>query len=832
MADKIRLLPEVVANQIAAGEVVNRPASVVKEMMENAIDAGARTVKVNFRDGGKDLIQIVDDGSGMSPIDARMAFDRHATSKITSVEDIYALNTFGFRGEALASIAAVAQVELRTRQEGDEVGTQTEINGGQFAGQTPVMCPVGAQFFVRNLFYNVPARRRFLDKSTASAAQIKAEFQRVALCNPHIAFELYANDAPVYTLCATSLAGRIVDVVGRHIKQNLLEVDADTSIARIGGYIGRPAAAKRRNGEQYLFVNGRYFKSSYLTSAIMKAYEKLIPESSSPSYFLYLTIDPSRIDVNVHPQKTEVKFADEEAVYNFPSDYKTFTAYVNSTKPTFEEQFFNSFEQPYVNETITSLNDKRLKILPLLVDLGDGRKVCITEADLEDFPGMFLNNETGKPSLKAVHAPYPKVKEQGGHNQLQMLVKERENYIAKTSGTRSFPWRAFIISRNDKELADCDMVYRLASPSRVNDISWIKPGKVAWDWWNDWNLYGVDFRAGINNPTYKYYIDFAAEHGIEYVILDEGWAVNLQADMMQVIPEIDLQELVDYGKSKNVGIILWAGYWAFARDMENVVKHYSDMGVKGFKVDFLDRDDQEMVNFVYEASEVCAKYKMLVDFHGVFKPTGLQRTYPNVLNYEGVNGLEQLKWSPESYDMVTYDVTIPFIRMIAGPMDYTQGAMRNAVKGNYRPVNSEPMSQGTRCRQLATYVIFESPFNMLCDAPSNYMREPESTEFIANIPTVWDESIVLDGKMGEYIVTARRAGNVWYVGGITDWTARDIEVDCSFLGDKTYDATLFKDGVNAHRVGRDYKCESFRIKNDSKLKIHLTPGGGFALKIK
>ena len=315
MADKIRLLPEVVANQIAAGEVVNRPASVVKEMMENAIDAGARTVKVNFRDGGKDLIQIVDDGSGMSPIDARMAFDRHATSKITSVEDIYALDTFGFRGEALASIAAVAQVELRTRQEGDEVGTQTEINGGQFAGQTPVMCPVGAQFFVRNLFYNVPARRRFLDKSTTSAAQIKAEFQRVALCNPHIAFELYANDAPVYTLCATSLAGRIVDVVGRHIKQNLLEVDADTSIARIGGYIGRPAAAKRRNGEQYLFVNGRYFKSSYLTSAIMKAYEKLIPESSSPSYFLYLTIDPSRIDVNVHPQKTEVKFADEEAVW-------------------------------------------------------------------------------------------------------------------------------------------------------------------------------------------------------------------------------------------------------------------------------------------------------------------------------------------------------------------------------------------------------------------------------------------------------------------------------------------------------------------------------------
>ncbi len=316
MSDKIRLLPEVVANQIAAGEVVNRPSSVVKEMMENAIDAGARTVKVNYRDGGRDLIQIVDDGCGMSPIDARMAFDRHATSKIASVDDIYSLQTFGFRGEALASIAAVAQVELRTRQQGDEIGTQTEINGGRFASQTPVMCPVGAQFFVRNLFYNVPARRKFLEKPNVAAANIRAEFQRVALCNPQIGFELYANDAPVYKLGATTLAGRIVDVVGRHIRQNLLEVSADTSIAALEGFVGRPAAAKKRNsGEQFLFVNGRYFKSTYLQSAIMKAYEKLIPENCAPAWFLYLTIDPARIDVNVHPQKIEVKFADEEAVW-------------------------------------------------------------------------------------------------------------------------------------------------------------------------------------------------------------------------------------------------------------------------------------------------------------------------------------------------------------------------------------------------------------------------------------------------------------------------------------------------------------------------------------
>ena len=392
MADKIRLLPEVVANQIAAGEVVNRPASVVKEMMENAIDAGATSVKVNFRDGGKDLIQIVDDGCGMSPIDARMAFDRHATSKIGAVEDIYALHTFGFRGEALASIAAVSQVELRTRQAGDEVGTQTEINGGQFAAQNPVMCPVGSQFFVRNLFYNVPARRRFLDKSTTSASQIKAEFQRIALCNPQIAFELYANDAPVYTLQAGSLAGRIVDVVGRHIKQNLLEVEADTSIACIEGYIGRPAAAKKRNTEQYLFVNGRFFKSTYLTSAILKAYEKLIPESCQPSYFLYLTLDPGRIDVNVHPQKeavgqivnaavretlaktgavplmdfdrdspVEIPVLQKGAVYSEPlamsnSDYNPFREeYIDPSAPDPNEDF-TGFDVPYRDGGVVSDN--------------------------------------------------------------------------------------------------------------------------------------------------------------------------------------------------------------------------------------------------------------------------------------------------------------------------------------------------------------------------------------------------------------------------------------------------------------------------------------------
>jgi alpha-glucosidase len=296
---------------------------------------------------------------------------------------------------------------------------------------------------------------------------------------------------------------------------------------------------------------------------------------------------------------------------------------------------------------------------------------------------------------------------------------------------------------------------------------------------------------------------------------------------MQVVKDINLKELVNYAAAKNVGIILWAGYYAFDRDMENLCRHYAELGVKGFKVDFMDRDDQEMVAFNYRAAETCAKYKLLLDLHGMYKPSGLNRTYPNVLNFEGVHGLENMKWSPESVDQVKYDVTIPFIRQVAGPMDYTQGAMRNAVKGSYFPCNSEPMSQGTRCRQLALYVIFESPLNMLCDTPGNYERETECTDFITGIPTVWDETHILDAKLGEYIVTARRKGDHWYIGGITDGTARNLEIDCSFLGDKDYVGDLFKDGMNAHRIGKDFKRESVRLNKQDKLKIHMAPGGGF-----
>jgi alpha-glucosidase len=356
---------------------------------------------------------------------------------------------------------------------------------------------------------------------------------------------------------------------------------------------------------------------------------------------------------------------------------------------------------------------------------------------------------------------------------------------------------------------------------------------VAWEWWNCLNITGVDFEAGFNNETYKHYIDFASKYGIEYVILDEGWAVNKQADLFQVVPEIDLSMLVNYAKERNVGIILWAGYYAFDRDMEHVCQHYSEMGVKGFKIDFMDRDDQLVTDFYRRAAEMCAKYHLFVDFHGAFKPAGLNRTYPNVLNFEGVFGLEQMKWVPTTVDQMKYDTEIPFIRQAAGPMDYTQGAMLNGGRWNYHPCWMQPMSQGTRCHQLALYIILESPLNMLCDSPDHYDREPDYTRFVAEIPTVWDETKVLQGEVGEYIVTARRKGDTWYIGGITNWTARDVNialpvVDLNICNSSTIE--LYTDGVNAHRKGSDYRHETMD-NNMPAITVHMAPGGGFVAKI-
>jgi alpha-glucosidase len=521
-------------------------------------------------------------------------------------------------------------------------------------------------------------------------------------------------------------------------------------------------------------------------------------------------------------KKGEIIIKNEEANFNFTDDYKAFIPYMWDYR---DGRIFNcSFESLYTEQNISQFRKDSLAFLPLLVDIGNGKKVVILEADLEDYPGMFLDiNQTGK-GFNGVYAPYPLEEKVTGINYIPV---ERADYIARTKGTRSFPWRAIIISEQDKELLNNDIVQKLASPSRLEDISWIEPGQVAWDWWNAMNISHVDFKAGKNTPTYKYFIDFASANKIRYIIIDGGWSVR--NDLTKVTPAMDLAEIVEYGKQKDVGVILWATWYSITQQMDTIFPLYSKMGIKGFKIDFVDRDDQKAVTSTYDIAKKAADYHLLVDYHGVFKPTGLQRTYPNVVGYEGVKGMENVKWANE--DVPRYDLSIPFIRMIAGPMDYTPGAMRNAIKANFRPLNSMPMSQGTRCHQLAMYVVYEVPLQMLSDNPTIYMKEQESTDFITKVPTTFDETIALDGRVGEFAALARRNGDTWYVGAMTSWDARELTLDFSFLGDGAYKATVFSDGINADRDATDYRREEISISSGDKIKIQLAPGGGWAARM-
>ena len=521
-------------------------------------------------------------------------------------------------------------------------------------------------------------------------------------------------------------------------------------------------------------------------------------------------------------KKGEIIVKNEEANFNFTADHKAFIPYMWDYR---DGKIFNtSFEALYKETNISKFAKDSLAFLPLLVDVGNNKKVVILESDLEDYPGMFLNiNQTHK-GFMGVYAPFPLETKQVSRN---FIPTKRGEYIAKTNGTRNFPWRAIVISQRDKELLNNDMVQKLASPSRLTDINWIKPGAVAWDWWNNWNITHVDFRAGINTATYKYYIDFAAANKIRYIVMDEGWSVP--NDLLKIVADINLKEIIDYGKQKGVDVILWATWLDVTRQMKEAFPLYSKMGIKGFKIDFFDRDDQVVVASTYEIAKNAAENHLMVDYHGIYKPTGLQRTYPNVIGYEGVKGLENYKWATE--DQPRYVVSIPFIRMMAGPMDYTPGAMRNAIKENYRPLNAAPMSQGTRCNQLAMYVIYEAPLQILADNPTIYMKEQESTDFITSVPQTFDETVALDGKVGEYAAIARKKGDTWFVGAMTNWTPRELTLDFSFLDAGTYQAVIYKDGINADREATDYKKEVIKISSSDKLNIKLAPGGGWVARI-
>ncbi|HWS89870.1 MAG TPA: glycoside hydrolase family 97 protein [Pyrinomonadaceae bacterium] len=515
------------------------------------------------------------------------------------------------------------------------------------------------------------------------------------------------------------------------------------------------------------------------------------------------------------PQK-EVKVNREEAAFNFADNYTAFYPQ--------EESLFSHNERVYAPKPLKDIPPAAFATLPAVVD-ANGVKVAVAESDVEDYPGLWLRG-TGGNGLGAMFPPYPLKEELKGDRDFR--VTQAADYIAVTKGTRTYPWRLLGVAERDGDLLTNNLVYLLQSPSRIPDTSWIRPGKVAWDWWNANNVYGVDFRAGINTETYKYYIDFASKYGVEYVVLDEGW--YKLGNVLDVVPDIDVEELVSYGKQKRVGIILWVVWKTLDDQLEPALERFERWGVKGIKVDFMQRDDQKVVNFFHNLSREAAERRMLVDYHGAQRSALMTRTWPNILSTEGVRGLEWSKWSAEAEP--EHNVTLPFTRMFLGPMDYTPGAMLNAQQKSWAKVFDRPMSLGTRCHQLAMYVVFESPLQMLADSPSNYLREPEAMEFLAAVPAVWDETRVLGGRIGDYVLVARRSGREWYVGAMTDWTARELEVDFSFLPEGTFRMDAYQDGVNAGRFASDYKKVSGRADRSTRLKIRLAEGGGWAARLR
>jgi alpha-glucosidase len=559
-----------------------------------------------------------------------------------------------------------------------------------------------------------------------------------------------------------------------------------------------------------------------------------------------------------HTKPTLVK--DEVVEYCFEADYQAFVPYIDDYREGVS--FCYSFESYYDEQPLSGMFTDSLAITPLAVCLPDGMKAIVMDAGVENYPGMYLRGEKlevrgeklevrgeklevrgERYALVAEFPPYPLEQVIGGFDRLNLMPTKRADYIAKLEGRQSLPWRAVVITERDTDILNCDMAQRLAPACRIADTSWIRPGKVAWDWWNNCNITGVDFPSGMNTDTYLYYIDFAAKNHLEYIIIDEGWS-GRESLLSDLSDEIDLPRLIAHGQERGVGIILWSSWRNLIGNdplgghavSEQVMKHYADMGIKGFKVDFFDRDDQQAIASAYQLAECAVRHHLLLDYHGL-KPFGIQRAYPNILNFEGVKGLENSKWEPRigdgpQHDQPHYDVTIPYLRMLAGPMDYTPGAMRNAMRDNFFGNGGHPMSQGTRVHQMAMYTTFEAPLQMLADSPTKYMQNQECTDFIAQIPTTFDETIALDGQLGQYTVIARRKGTTWYLAAMTDWRPRDLTVDLSFLTPGQHQADIFADGVNAAKEATDYRHIRQTVSSADRLTVHLSFGGGWTAIIR
>ncbi|PHN08237.1 glycoside hydrolase family 97 protein [Flavilitoribacter nigricans] len=489
-----------------------------------------------------------------------------------------------------------------------------------------------------------------------------------------------------------------------------------------------------------------------------------------------------------------------------------------------EESMYSHYERSYLFKGIDTIRTGEFASLPILFNTKDDLRILFSEADVFDYPHLFLAGS----GSKTLHAQFPKgvaaTKPDPSSADRNVIITEEEPFIAATEGTRTFPWRFFVITNDDADLIRQNMVMQLSRPQILEETDWIQPGKIAWDWWNANNVFGVDFKSGLDTRTYKYYIDFASEYGLEYLILDEGWTKST-TEILECNPDLDVKELIRYGREKGVSLILWCLWKPLDDNMEEILDTYAGWGAKGVKVDFMQRADQYMVNSYTEIAKACADRKMLVDFHGAFKPAGLRSAYPNVISYEGVRGNEHNKWA--DYITPEHNVTLPFTRMAVGPMDYTPGAMHNAQEINFSVSFGRPMSLGTRAHQVAMYVVYESPLQMLCDTPSAYMQDEKTARFISGIPTVWDETKVLHAKVAEYVAVARRQGDDWYIGGMNNWDERSLEIDLSFLPAGTYEMTIFQDGINANTYAEDYRIESRTVNRSDQLSMDLAKGGGW-----
>ncbi|MCC6459093.1 MAG: glycoside hydrolase family 97 protein [Saprospiraceae bacterium] len=554
----------------------------------------------------------------------------------------------------------------------------------------------------------------------------------------------------------------------------------------------KSASIEERYNELTLTFNGN-------RGIIFRAYDEGVA-------YRFFTRYPAGDPLRVLRETYSVRLADAETVF-FPE----------------EESFYSHNERQSVRYSPAQLNESKLASLPTLLSNRSGVKVLLTETDLQDYPGLWLRGAQGG-SLQGVFPNYPKYTLQTSDRDIK--VTDREPFLARTGRQRQYPWRLVLVAEHDTDLLYNQMPWLLAEPSRLADATWVKPGKVAWDWWNALNLAGVNFRTGINTATYKYFVDFAAENGLEYIVLDEGWTDP--GNLLAIHPDLDMDELAAYARSKSVGLILWVTWVSIDAQLEALLPNLKKWGAKGLKIDFMQRDDQPAVNFYWRMAEKAAAHQLLLDFHGAHKPAGLQRTWPQVLSFEGVYGLENSKWDTGKRIDPEHNVTLPFIRNVAGPMDYTPGAMLNYQRADWWPAFNRPASLGTRCHELAKYVVFESPLQMLSDSPTNYRKEPECLRFLSAVPATWARTVPLEGRVGDYVAVARQAANGhWYIGAMTDWTARPLSLPLGFLPPGDYEIDSYEDGLNADRNAQDYRHAVRRVNSTDTLRLQLAPGGGY-----